>query len=560
MRTFAVFFIILGALLAVSSRLAAQARAQEDAERVCPAPSSPEIKTCHLLRLINYPPSMEVASGARSPQNAPAGFGPADIQAAYNLAASSASAGAGRTIAIVVAQDGPTVEADLAVYRSTFSLPPCTSASGCLRKINQDGATSPLPTADTGWASEMNVNLDMISAVCPNCNIVLVEANSELDADFTTAVNTAALQTHVVAISNPYGGDESSSDKFFCANYDHPGIAVVASAGDEGYGAKSPANCPTVTAVGGTSLVRSSTSARGWTETVWGSPTDSQGGTGSGCSIVIPLPSWQPGVAGCTMRVVNDVAILADPNTGPAIYDQGAWGVYGGTSVSAPLIAAVYGLAPPAEPSDYPVSYAYANPGALFDITQGTNGQCSGSLLCNAGLGYDGPSGLGTPNGVAAFGPVDSLPTVTPAVTGTLGSNGWYTSPVTLSWSITGNPAPATSGCHAGEVPNTAGKTYKCTATNSLGSATESISVKRDSIRPGVTIMTPASGAIYARKSIVLASYACTDTLSGVASCIGTRAVGTTIPTATIGSHNFHVEATDNAGKNFGLTVTYTVQ
>jgi hypothetical protein len=155
---------------------------------------------------------------------------------------------------------------------------------------------------------------------------------------------------------------------------------------------------------------------------------------------------------------------------------------------------------------------------------------------------------------------VPETPYVAPGVSGTLGANGWYVSPTTLTWYVTGTPAPTKSGCSKVTVPNTTGTTYTCSATNTVGSASNLVTVKRDTVKPSVVITTPASGATYALNSVVLASYTCADTTSGVASCSGTRAVGTKIPTATIGTHNFHVEAIDNAGNRFGQTVSYTIQ
>jgi subtilase family serine protease len=389
--------------------------AQAGSERVCPIPTIPHMMACTAHRLIVSPNRALASADLTTPL--PAGFSPADLQDAYALTAFSATVGSGRTIAIVVAQDGPTAEADLAIYRSTFGLPPCTTANGCFRKVNQAGAPSPLPTPDSGWASESNLQLDVISAMCPNCNLLLVEATTATDDDLGTAVNTAAAQPGVAAISNPYGGTEESDNPFAntiltaCElHYHHPGIAVTASSGDSGYGVEFPASCNYVTAVGGTSLARSSdpSNTRGWSETVWNS---NGGAPGSGCSAYIAKPSWQTDT-GCAMRTVADVAAVADPSTGLAVYDQGSWSVFGGTSTSVAVVTGVYGLASPAGAGDLPVSYAYANPSALFDITQGTNvvlgtPSCSGNFLylCKAGIGYDGPTGFGTPNGVAAFGP-----------------------------------------------------------------------------------------------------------------------------------------------------------
>ena len=170
------------------------------------------------------------------------------------------------------------------------------------------------------------------------------------------------------------------------------------SSGDNGYGVEFPAASRYVTAVGGTSLKRAS-NARGFTETVWS-------GAGSGCSAYIPKPSWQTD-AGCGNRTVSDVSAVADPNTGVAVYDTyrlhpGGWLVFGGTSVSAPIIASVYALAGNANSVNYG-SFSYSHTSSLFDVLSGSNGSCGGSYLCTGLSGFDGPTGNGTPNGTTAF-------------------------------------------------------------------------------------------------------------------------------------------------------------
>jgi len=329
--------------------------------------------------------------GKPTSNTTPSGYGPADLQSAYAL---NTAAGSGITVAIVDAYDDPTAESDLAVYRSTFGLPPCTTANGCFRKVDQNGGTR-YPRRNTGWAEEISLDLDMVSAACPNCKILLVEATSATFSNLGTAVNTAAaLGAHV--ISNSYGGGESSSETGYDTSwYNHPGIAVTVSSGDSGYGVEYPAASQYVIAVGGTHLVRSATT-RGWTETVWN-------GAGSGCSAYEPKPSWQHDT-GCSRRTVADVSAVADPNTGVAVYDTtgvAGWLVFGGTSVAAPLVGAIYAL------NGGAVSYG-SNPysaaaGSLNDVTSGSNGSCSGSYLCTGVAGYDGPTGLGTPNGSGAL-------------------------------------------------------------------------------------------------------------------------------------------------------------
>ena len=344
--------------------------------------------------------SLSVAKARRAATaQTPAGFTPTTLQHAYHL---KASRGSGRTVAIVDAYDDPNAESDLATYRSTYGLPACTTANGCFRKVGQNGGTS-YPAADAGWAAEISLDLDMVSAICPNCHILLAEASSSELSDLGAAVNRA-VSLGARFVSNSYGGDESASDigydsKFF----NHPGVAITVSAGDSGYGVSYPAASRYVTAVGGTSLKPGSNS-RGWTETVWGG--GSGGGTGSGCSADDAKPTWQKDT-GCTRRTIADVAAVADPDTGVAVYDTyqaNGWAVYGGTSVASPIIAAVYALAGTPARGSYPASYPYAHASSeLNHVTSGSNGSCSPAYLCTAGPGYNGPTGLGTPNGYTAF-------------------------------------------------------------------------------------------------------------------------------------------------------------
>jgi subtilase family serine protease len=321
--------------------------------------------------------------------NGPSGYGPADLQSAYKLP--SATAGAGQTVAIVDAFDDPTAESDLAQYRSFYGLPPCTTANGCFRKVNQTGGTLyPAPSPD--WDLEISLDLDMVSAVCPNCHILLVEANTNLDSDLYVAEDTAA-RLGANAISNSWGGDESSDETANDVHFNHPGIAITASSGDNGFGVSYPAASPFLTAVGGTSLTRGG-GTRGWTETAWS-------GAGSGCSAFEAKPSWQTD-SGCARRTVSDVSAVADPNTGVAVLFGGLWFTVGGTSASSPIIASTYALAGNAA-STNAGSFPYSHTGGLFDVVGGSNGACSPAYLCTAVAGYDGPTGLGTPNGVSAF-------------------------------------------------------------------------------------------------------------------------------------------------------------
>jgi subtilase family serine protease len=349
-----------------------------------------------------------VAAKTISPKAAsadPTGYGPSDIQSAYGLASAASSSGSGQTVAIVDAYDDPNAESDLATYRSYYGLSACTTANGCFKKVGQTGSTTSLPTADSGWAGEESLDVDMVSAACPNCDILLVEAKSATDANLGTAVNEA-VKLGAKFVSNSYGGSESSSDTSYDTSYyKHPGVAITASAGDEAYGAEYPAGSQYVTAVGGTKLSTSSAS-RGWTESVW--KTSSTEGTGSGCSAYDAKPTWQTDT-GCTKRMASDISAVADPATGVSVYDSygvtAGWYTFGGTSVSAPIIAGVYALAGTPASGTYPAQYPYdyAGTSSLNDVTSGYNGTCSTAYFCTAETGYDGPTGWGTPEGVAAF-------------------------------------------------------------------------------------------------------------------------------------------------------------
>ena len=353
--------------------------------RVCPGAAVGSAR-CHSWVRVD-------GSGIPLVTTAPNGYGPADLQSAYALAGATGTG----TIAIVDAYDDPKAENDINVYRAQFGMASCTTANGCFRKVSQTGTTS-YPKANASWAQEISLDLDMASAICPACKILLVEASSASFANLSAAVDQAA-RMGANAISNSYGGSEYSAEVSDQAHYNHPGIAITVSSGDNGFGVEFPAASQYVTAVGGTHLVRSSTS-RGWTETVWS-------GAGSGCSAYITKPSWQLD-SGCARRTVADVSAIADPNTGVAVYDSYAfrgasgWLVFGGTSVASPIIASAYVLAGNTGSINYG-SYSYAHLASLNDVTSGSNGSCGGSYLCTGVAGYDGPTGNGTPNGTAGF-------------------------------------------------------------------------------------------------------------------------------------------------------------
>ncbi|HEY2473200.1 MAG TPA: hypothetical protein VGI19_00215 [Candidatus Cybelea sp.] len=328
------------------------------------------------------------------PSQYPSGYTPSDLQAAYNLP--SATNGSGQTVTIVDAYDDPNAEADLFIYRNEFKLPVCSTLNRCFKKLNQKGKKHPYPPPDYSWAIEISLDLDMVSAGCPNCKITLIEANTNSWNNLGKSVDEAvALGGHIV--SNSWGAIGHGAKP---SDYDHSGVIILASGGDHGYYGhrdQEPADLPTVVAIGGTTLTRGGGS-RGWTETVWG-------GAGSGCSH-LPKPSWQTD-SGCKHRTANDIAAVGDPQTGVAVYDsyeESGWMQIGGTSVGSPLNAAVFALAGNASNLDAAQSfYQPGNQQYIYDITSGSNGSCSPAYLCTGESGYDGPTGWGTPNGIGAY-------------------------------------------------------------------------------------------------------------------------------------------------------------
>ncbi|MGI8664728.1 MAG: putative Ig domain-containing protein, partial [Jatrophihabitans sp.] len=451
------------------------ATAPHQTQRLC-STATPGHMACFAIRQVNPSEPQTITAHSVSPNATPSGYGPSSLQSAYALP--SSTAGSGQTVGIVDAQDDPNAESDLATYRTQYGLPACTTANGCFKKVNQNGATSPLPTADTGWAGEISLDVDMVSAVCPNCHILLVEANSATTANLGLAVNRA-VTLGAKFVSNSYGGSENGSENTYDSTYfNHPGVAITASSGDSDYdGGSYPATSKYVTAVGGTSLVTASNS-RGWSETVWNTTSYTEG-AGSGCSSDVAKPAFQASVTtGCTRRAEADVSAVADPATGLAVYQTyggSGWAVYGGTSAASPIVASVYALAGTPGASDVPNAYPYSHTANLNDVTSGKNGTC-GAPLCTAGAGWDGPTGLGTPNGVAAFtaggGGGTGVSVNNPgSETGTVGT------PVSLQLSASGGTAPYTwtatglptslsissSGLISG-TPSVAG-TYSVTAT-----------------------------------------------------------------------------------------------
>lgn len=370
---------------------------------VCPAPSRP-----------GQPQCMSIVRSARSAVRSSNFYHPADLRAAYGLTAASARAGRGKTIAIVDAFSNPRAAADLAVYRSRFGLGPCGIRGGCLRIVNEHGRPGPLPKPNWEWATEESVDLDMVSAICPNCRILLIEAGALTFTDFGIAEDTA-VRMGAKYISNSWAGGEFAGQDSYDHYFNHPGVVIAFASGDFGYSTAYPADLQYVTSVGGTKLLRAA-NRRGWLESVWGSHVFGAEGTGSGCSTFEAKPPWQraddsvPG--GCLNRTLNDVSAVGNPDTGVAVYDTypapafaAGWNEFGGTSVATPIITAVYALAGNPKPRTYPSEYPYLHSSGLFPVRSGQNGVCEPyrRYLCHGMPGYNAPAGLGTPDGTSAF-------------------------------------------------------------------------------------------------------------------------------------------------------------
>ena len=404
------------------------------------------------------------------------GLRPQDLHSAYKLPEEQAGT---QTIAIVDAFDDSTAANDLGVYDREFELPGCTGANGCFKQVNQEGESGNLPIAAdeeeqeeaAGWASETSLDIEVAHAICHNCQILLVEADSSSFSDLESAEETAT-GLGASEISNSWGGPECGDEHghLKCEAdrpaFNHPGIVITVAAGDEGYldwsarkssergYADYPASSPHVVAVGGTRL--SLTAGGEWAEeTVW----NGDGAGGGGCSLKLTAQPWQQSASdwssvGCgTHRAVADVSAVADPYlAGVAVYDSTpvveegkkrlGWGTIGGTSLASPIIAATFALAGGAgknaegETVRYPAQTLYENlatPGLLHDVVLGSNGECSEEFneqtglsgctesdeaadcsekpaICQAGAGYDGPTGVGTPDGIAAFQPGEQQP------------------------------------------------------------------------------------------------------------------------------------------------------
>jgi len=465
---------LLGGALATATAEAALSPSAYRVSALCSAPS-PGHAGCLGLRLVAKVPLSVLgaralfkaggASGSPSPTTESkkpikGSLSPSELLTAYNLSGTPPPAST-QTIGIIDAYDDANAEADLEIYDKEFGLPACTEANGCFRKVNQEGGKAPLPSS-TGeeaqsWAGEIATDVEIAHGVCESCHILLVEANSAEYSELEIAEETA-VRLGATEISNSWGGSEPVADS---PAFNHPGVVITASAGDNGYlnwaaekeeepGVDYPASSPHVVAVGGTRLILNKPGNTWKSETVWNDggqnskgEREGAGAGGGGCSALFTAQPWQQSVpdwstVGCgEHRAVADVSADADPYTGVAVYDstpfEGStgWATIGGTSLASPLVASVFALAGGAGGVEYPARTLYENevkaPGSLHDVESGSNGEClkpfdgktgisgctineeaancSPKAICIAGPGYDGPTGVGTPQGIAAFEP-----------------------------------------------------------------------------------------------------------------------------------------------------------
>jgi len=471
---------LLGTWVAVPSASAQGGARYVVAVPVCPR-ARPDQFACNAVALRRVgsttPGAVVVRRAAGASSSGPAGgLTPADLARAYGF--DPTGSGADQTVAIIDWGNDPTIATDLNTFDSHYDLPLCTTTNGCFTKLNQRGKPKPLPP-DEGTAIEISLDVEAVHAVCQRCKIVLIEADAPTDANLDVAVNEAAA-LGANEISTSYGAaDPSGPSASDSAAYNHPGVVITASAGDDGYldfdrwvdtphggpaanpsAPQIPASLATVVAVGGTALYLNQDGTRRY-ETVWNeNGTEDaletgglgpQGASGGGCSIGVNAPIWQQQLptwsqTACgSRRLATDVSAVADPYTGFDTYntsDHGpGWETIGGTSLSSPIIAAIYALAGGSHGISYPAQtlYTHIGTGLFYDVTVGGNGFCNGAgatqcgnqnqsifhgvprgvvdcdfpasgttpnpgdLACDAAPGYDGPTGVGTPIGIVGF-------------------------------------------------------------------------------------------------------------------------------------------------------------
>ena len=464
--------VVLGAPAAVAMTTSATPSSTEP-YRACPMPAPGSYECEEIVEPAAYVHARAVAGEilpAEEGTGELGGWSPENLKSAYKL---PATGGKGETVAIVDAFNYPDAEADLKVFREHYKLvykgteTACTRANECFKKINQKGESAEsetatlYPTANRGWSKEMSLDLDMVSAVCPECKLLLVESNTNSLEDLDTAEAKAATESPV-AISNSWGNaGEFFEETEFDTYFDHPGIPVVFAAGDTGYGPKYPATSPYVISAGGTQLTKEPLASRKWSEEVWHNEPAMGDSTGSGCSEFEPKPAWQTD-KGCAKRTDNDVSAVAYKLSAYDSYEQTGeerWTTRSGTSASTPIIAGVEAVSPAHFRSlGAQAFYVPGTKASLFDITVGNDGTCTPVYLCTAEPGYDGPTGTGTPDGAFTLGPPEntSLPVASPttpdqAVPESSSTGSWTNEPTsyTYQWercNATGGECTAISG------------------------------------------------------------------------------------------------------------------
>jgi subtilase family serine protease len=377
----------------IDPQVAQEANRHTHYKELCPKSNNPQLARCF---------GEVIVDDAITPftTTKPSGFGPAELRKAYGVPGEAKKT---QIVAIVDAYDQPNMFTDLQTYSTTFNLPQLINCSGtiiksstaCFKKVDESGGTN-YPTSDAGWALEISLDVEAVHAMCDNCSILLIEAKSASNSDLIIALDTA-IKLGATIISNSYGGAESPNEVSSDNHFNQPGVAIFASSGDSGYGVSYPAASRYVVAVGGTKLTLTSSGAYS-SESAW-----SDGG--SGCSSYETKPMWQHDT-GCRKRSVADVSADADPTSGAAVYDsvkynnKKGWFKIGGTSLSSLLIAGIFATGDQLTSSGQASSFLYGLSTSHFhDVTKGDNGACSPSYLCKAAKGYDGPTGLGSPNG-----------------------------------------------------------------------------------------------------------------------------------------------------------------